>query len=83
METFRGLALALKAGEIGGSMPTVYNAANERAVALFLDRKIRFLQIAEIIEASMEQHKLLANPTVDEILAAEAQTYEFIRGNFE
>ena len=83
METFRGLALALKAGEIGGSMPTVYNAANECAVALFLDRKIRFLQIAEIIEASMEQHKLLANPTVDEILAAEAQTYEFIRGNFE
>ena len=83
METFRGLALALKAGEIGGSMPTVYNAANERAVALFLDRKIRFLQIAEIIEASMENHKLLANPTVDEILAAEAQTYEFIRGNFE
>ena len=83
MDTFRGLALALKAGELGGSMPTVYNAANERAVALFLDRKIRFLEIAEIIEASMEQHKKLANPTVDEILAAEAETYEYIRKNYE
>jgi len=78
METFRGLALALKAGEMGGSMPTVYNAANERAVAMFLDRKIRFLEIAEIIEASMEQHKKVENPSVDEILAAEAATYEFI-----
>ena len=78
MDTFRGLALALKAGEMGGSMPTVYNAANERAVAMFLDRKIRFLEIAEIIEASMAQHKRLDNPSVEEILAAEAETYEFI-----
>lgn len=83
METFRGLALALKAGEMGGSMPTVYNAANERAVALFLDRKIRFLEIAEIIETSMEQHKKIENPSVDEILAAEAECYEFIRKNYE
>ena len=82
-ETFRGLALALKAAEIGGSMPTVYNAANERAVALFLDRKIRFLEIAEIIEASMEQHKKIENPTVEEILAAEAATYAFIHTKFE
>lgn len=83
MDTFRGLALALKAGEIGGSMPTVYNAANERAVALFLDRKIRFLEIAEIIEASMEQHRMIENPSVEEILATEAQTYEYIRSKFE
>ena len=83
METFRGLALALKAGETGGSMPTVYNAANERAVALFLDRKIRFLEIAEIIEASMEQHKKIESPSVDEILAAEAECYEFICKNYE
>lgn len=82
IETFRGLALALKAGETGGSMPTVYNAANERAVALFLDRKIKFLEIAEIIEASMEQHKVLNNPSVEEILAAEAETYEFISKEF-
>lgn len=82
-ETFRGLALALKAAETGGSMPTVYNAANERAVALFLDRKIRFLEIAEIIEASMEQHKKIEDPTVEEILAAEAATYDFIHTKFE
>ena len=83
MDTFRGLALALKAGEQGGSMPTVYNAANERAVALFLDRKIRFLEIAEIIEASMKQHRMIENPTVDEILDTEAATYEYIRSKFE
>jgi len=83
MDTFRGLALAIKAGELGGSMPTVYNAANERAVALFLDRKIRFLEIAEIIEASMEQHNVVENPSVEEILATEAQTYEYIRSRFE
>ncbi len=82
-ETFRGLALALKAGELGGSMPTVYNAANERAVALFLERKIRFLEIAEIIEASMEQHHKIENPAVEEILAAEEATYDFIRAKFE
>lgn len=81
-ETFRGLALALKAGEMGGSMPTVYNAANERAVALFLDRKIRFLEIPEIIEASMEHHRLLSNPSVEEILETEAATYDYISKEF-
>lgn len=81
--TFRGLALALKAGELGGSMPTVYNAANERAVALFLEHKIRFPEIAEIIEASMEQHHKIENPAVEEILAAEEATYDFIRRKFE
>lgn len=81
--TFRGLALALQAGQAGGSMPTVYNAANERAVALFLERKIRFLDIAEIIEAAMEQHHKKEAPNVDEILKAEAETYEYIRTHFE
>lgn len=83
VKTFRGLDLAMRAGRAGGSMPTVYNAANERAVSLFLDHKIRFLEIAEIIEASMERHSRILNPDVDEILQAEAETYEFIRTHYE
>lgn len=81
-ETFRGLALAYQAARQGGSMPTVFNAANEKAVALFLQKKIRFLQIPELIEESMEAHKVIANPTVDQILATEAATYEFIKQKF-
>ena len=77
-ETFRGLALALKAGKIGGSLPTVFNAANEKAVALFLDNKIGFLDIADIIESAMEHHKLIDDPDVDQILASEQETYDFI-----
>ena len=79
-ETFLGLPFAKKAAATGGTMPTVFNAANEKAVALFLDRKIKFLEIYDLIQASMEQHKAIANPSVDEILQAEAETYEFIRG---
>lgn len=82
MENFVGLKLAYKAGEIGGSMPTVFNAANERAVAKFLDRKIGFLDITDIIEKSMDNHKLIANPTLDEILQVEADTYEFIESRW-
>ncbi len=78
-ETFEGLAMAYEASRIGGSMPTVFNAANEKAVALFLDNKIRFLQIYELIRASMENHKVVADPTVEQILAAEAECYEFIK----
>ena len=81
-EVFLGLPLAKKAARIGGSMPAVLNAANERAVALFLDHKIKFLEIYEIIQAAMEQHSPVNNPGVDEILAAEAQTYELIEGRF-
>ena len=77
-ETFRGLALGLQAAREGGSMPTVFNAANERAVSLFLNRKIGFLDIAELIEACMEHHRRVEDPDVDEILAAEAETYEYI-----
>ncbi|MBQ0027996.1 MAG: 1-deoxy-D-xylulose-5-phosphate reductoisomerase [Lachnospiraceae bacterium] len=77
-ETFKGLSLARKSSEIGGSMPTVFNAANEKAVALFLDEKIRFLQIYELIEECMAMHKPIENPGVDEILAAEQECYEYI-----
>ena len=80
METFPGLRLAYEAQTAGGSMPTVYNAANEKAVGLFLDRKIKYLQIPELIAESMAQHKVIPNPTVDEILAAEAEVYEYISG---
>lgn len=81
-ETFRGLALAYRAARQGGSMPTVFNAANEKAVALFLQKKITFLQIPELIEASMEAHKVVENPTVEQILETEAATYEFIKQKF-
>lgn len=79
MDTFTGLKLAYQAARTGGSMPTVFNAANEKAVSLFLDRKISFLQIPQLIEASMEHHRLIGEPGVEEILQAEAETYEFIQ----
>ena len=79
-ETFTGLPLALKAGRRGGTLPTVYNAANERAVALFLDGRIGFLEIVELIEKAMDHHQVVENPDVDQILAAEAQTYEYLEG---
>lgn len=78
METFTGLKLAFEAAKAGGSMPTVYNAANEKAVALFLDKRIRFLQIPEIIQMSMEYHRKVENPDVEQILLAEAETYDYI-----
>lgn len=83
METFTGLKLAYEASRIGDSMPTVYNAANEKAVSLFLDKKIGFLQIPEIIEACMEQHKIVKNPNVEEILRAEAEVYDYIGRKFQ
>lgn len=82
-DTFRGLLLAIKAGETGGSMPTVYNAANELAVDLFLNHRIKFLQIAEIIEASMERHKTVSDPNVEQILKAEAETCEYISTQYK
>ncbi len=78
LETFTGLKLAFEAAKQGGSMPTVYNAANERAVILFLERKIGFMQIPELIGMAMENHKRVASPSVEEILLAERETYEFI-----
>jgi 1-deoxy-D-xylulose-5-phosphate reductoisomerase len=78
MNTFLGLRYAYEAIGIGGSMPTVFNAANEYAVKQFLDRKIDFLDIYDIIRASMDHHKLIENPDIDEILATEQEVYEFI-----
>lgn len=83
METFGGLKLAYQAAERGGSLPTVMNAANERAVSLFLEGKISYLQITEIIEACMEQHRIIAHPGVEQILQAEVQTYRYIHTHFE
>lgn len=82
METFYGLKLAYHAGREGGTLPTVFNAANERAVALFLDRKIRYLQIPEIIQACMEAHKNIEAPDVETILKTERETYEFIKNRW-
>ncbi len=81
-DTFRGLWLAFQAARRGGSLPTVFNAANEKAVALFLQKKISFLQIPELIEASMEHHRTIDAPTVEQILEAEAETYEYIKQKF-
>lgn len=77
-DTFRGLALAYLAMEKGGNIPTVYNAANEKAVSLFLDRKISYPEITELIEACMEDAEFIDHPDVDEILWTEAAAYKFI-----
>jgi 1-deoxy-D-xylulose-5-phosphate reductoisomerase len=79
MKTFYGLRLSYEAGRIGGSMPTVYNAANEWAVAEFLKGKIDFLSIPALIQEAMAQHKLIHNPSLNEILNTEQQTYDFIK----
>ena len=82
METFLVLPLALKASREGGSMPTVFNAANERAVSKFLHREIGFTDIYQIIIESMEQHKSIQQPTIEEILDTEKATYEFIESRW-
>jgi len=81
-KTFAGLRLAFEAGEQGGSLPTVYNAANEKAVDLFLKGQIRYLEIIEIIENCMGQHKNIQNPTVSEILQIEQETYDYIKSRW-
>ena len=78
MKTFYGLAMAYEAGRAGGSLPTVFNAANELAVSMFLKRKIKYLEIMEIIEDCMRTHKNIENPTLQQILDTEAATYERI-----
>ena len=82
LEVFRGLQLAYDALNIGGSMPTVFNAANEMAVAKFLDRKIKFLDIPEIIGEAMEKHTAVKSPSLDAILDTEKATYEFIESRW-
>lgn len=78
MDTFYGLRLAYKAGREGGSLPTVLNAANELAVSKFLKREVKYLEIMEIIEDCMNAHKNIANPSLEQILQTEAETYERI-----
>ena len=80
LETFYGLKLAFEAGRKGGSLPTVLNAANEAAVAMFLERKIKYLQIPEMICCCMERHQNIADPTVEQILETERETYAYIAG---
>lgn len=78
METFTGLKLAYEAFKAGGSMPTVFNAANEKAVSMFLAGKIRFLDIADIIGKAMDAHGVIENPSLEQILETESWCYEFI-----
>ena len=78
MDTFYGLALAYEAGREGGTLPTVFNAANELAVSMFLDRQIKYLEIIEIIEDCMRAHKKIVAPTLEQILATEQETYDRI-----
>ncbi len=78
METFRGLPLAMEASRRGGSMPTIFNAANERAVAAFLEEKIRFLDIYTVIEEAMAAHQCKENPGLEQILDAEKEAWEFV-----
>ena len=78
IKTFRGLALAYDAMRKGGSQPTVFNAANERAVAMFLDRRISYPQITEIIEDCMEHVAYISDPTLDQVLETEQAVYEYI-----
>ena len=82
METFTGLKLAFEAAKRGGNIPTVYNAANEKAVAKFLNREIRYLEIPEIIGECMERIEKIDAPNVDEILATEANVYELIESRW-
>ena len=82
MENFRGLKLAYEAGTTGGSLPTVYNAANEWAVGRFLDYRIGYLDIIEIIESSMAHHQVIADPNLDEILETERETYAYIESRW-
>lgn len=81
-DTFSGLPLAVEAAKKGGSMPTVFNAANERAVAKFLRREIRFLDIYDIIRQSMENHSIIENPDLNQVLDTEQATYEWIESRW-
>lgn len=79
MDVFRGLALALEAGKVGGTMPTVFNAANEKAVAKFLHREIGYMDIIRLIEQCMEAHQWKDNPSLEEILDTEQWVYSMIK----
>lgn len=76
---FPAFALAEQVMRTGGSLPTVYNAANEYAVARFLNREICFTEIGDEIARAVEKHRVIANPTLEEILQTEQDTYDFLR----
>ncbi|MBR5650512.1 1-deoxy-D-xylulose-5-phosphate reductoisomerase [Pseudobutyrivibrio sp.] len=82
METFYGLSLAYDAMDAGGNVPTVFNAANENAVAKFLDNKIKFLEIPEIVSEAMINVDFIPNPTIEQVLETEQMTYDFIEGRW-
>lgn len=82
MKTFRGLALAFGAMERGGNMPAVFNAANEKAVAMFLAEKIPYLAIPDIIESSMEEISFMADPKIEEVLETETAVYQYIESRW-
>lgn len=77
-EKFKGFDLAFRAGKTGGSLPTIYNAANELAVSKFLNEEIRFLDIPELIETAMNNHKVIDNPSLEQILDSEQEAYESV-----
>ncbi len=81
-ENFPALSLAYRAGKTGGSLPTVFNAANERAVSMFLNRKIGYLTIVDIIESAMERHQVISDPSVEQILETERETYDYIESRW-
>ncbi|MFG6384261.1 MAG: 1-deoxy-D-xylulose-5-phosphate reductoisomerase [Lachnospiraceae bacterium] len=82
LDTFTGLSLAFKAMKRGGNIPVAYNAANEKAVSLFLERKIPFLKIPEIIQMCMEQCHFIVNPDIDDIFETEAEVYALIESRW-
>ena len=93
LDNFKGLRLAYEAARrsdekrnedpyFGDSMPTVFNAANEKAVAMFLNREIGYLDIADIIEYCMDKHDVIDNPTVEQILEVEQWVYETIEEKY-
>ncbi|MGN0464797.1 MAG: 1-deoxy-D-xylulose-5-phosphate reductoisomerase [Lachnospiraceae bacterium] len=82
LDVFEGLKMAYEAGRVGGSLPTVFNAANEKAVSLFLDKKITFLDIAKIIRECMDEHKVVKNPSLDIILEIEQEVYKKIESRW-
>ena len=82
MDTFEGLKFALEAMRRGGNIPTVFNAANEKAVAMFLERRIAFLDIPDIIASAMEEITYIEHPSVEEILATETAVYEWIESRW-
>ncbi len=82
LERYPALKLAIEAGRTGGSMPTVMNAANEVAVDLFLNEKIKFLEIEEIVAQAMQSHEVIENPSLDQVFAVDSQVRSMILGGF-